>query len=74
MNPHDQMQRARGEAIIEITSEMFTAAGTALLRHGDDPQARQVLLAATTMFVDEIEKSVIPGFRQGMIEMLRKRS
>lgn len=66
----DAMMTARGEAICEINGAMLTAAGAAMMRHGNDPSARAVLLAATAMFVESIDKNVDPGFQKRLVVML----
>lgn len=37
------LKEARIEAISELSSALFTAAGEAFLRHGDDPQGDVIL-------------------------------
>lgn len=66
----DTMMAARAEAIVEISSDLLKAAGTALARHGNDPHSEVVLCAAVAMFVSRIDEHLLPGFQSKMAAML----
>lgn len=64
------MEDARCEAISDVARAMLRAAGAELSRHGDDPLGREILTAAVTMLIKDIDRALIPGFRKAMAGML----
>lgn len=69
----DTLMLARADAVQELTKAMFTAAGNALIRHGNDPQSELILGAAIAMFVDKTDE-LQPGFKRHLIALLSKNS
>jgi hypothetical protein len=51
---NDLLSSARGDAASNIAAAMFEGTAEALQAHGDDPQARQILLAAMMFFIDKL--------------------
>lgn len=68
---NDEMTAGRVEAVQEITTALFKAAGAELIRHGNDPQAEMILGTAVAMFVERTDERVSPGFKRRLIALLR---
>jgi hypothetical protein len=68
----DLTQSARSDAASEIAAEMFLGAGEVFVCHGDDPENRAILLAATVFFVDKIDRELFPGFARSLRAMLEE--
>jgi hypothetical protein len=66
----DALKEARVEATSELQAALFVAAGAALTRHGNDPQAEVILCAAVAMFVSKIDRNLSPGFQRRLIALL----
>lgn len=67
----DPLTAARAEAVKEIRDALATASGEALKRHGADPEAFALLMAAIVAFIGKIDKDIFPGFQKRVVEMLK---
>lgn len=68
----DELEDSRAEVIIDISNAILKAAGTALIPHGNDPQAKAILAAAYTMAIKRSEAAA-PRLGAVVSEMLKAR-
>ncbi len=64
------LEQARAEALDELMRGMLRGAGDALERHGNDPEARAILLSAVAGMAFKIERSLLPGFARDLRTLL----
>lgn len=64
------LARARHETIRELVADMMEASGRALERHGNDPIGLVILTGAIEGFIDDVDRNVLPGFRNAMVTIL----
>lgn len=66
----EELLKARSEAVFEIQAALFKASGDAMSRHGNDPHAQAILGAAIAMYVNRIDRLLLPGFQHKMVQLL----
>ena len=66
----DEMLSAQADAADEISNSIILSINHAIIRHGRDPQTREILMSAMMMAVKTLDVA-IPGFRRLLIKMLQ---
>jgi len=60
------------QAVQDVASAILSAAGKAMTLHGDDPNGHAILGAALAMAICKIDKEIDPGFKQRLVELLKR--
>ncbi len=68
----EAMMQAGAQAVQDISSAMFKAAGECLTLHGPDPHSGAILGAAFCMTIDKITTEIDPTFKRRMLEQLSR--
>lgn len=65
-----ELDQSRVDTMREIASAICFAVADVLKAHGNDPKSRPIMAAGFVAAVDEIDRQIVPNFKQALKDLL----